>query len=367
MSAMAEMFRWFTGNASLSELPELYPMQINAAEWVKGDVVHIFQKILTDVAERMEGIPEKKQKVLWDNCLKSEASFGLITFLARAMQEKADLFLVLDGPDKDVIRKAKPEEQKQIEADYKEKASSELGIFVSFKEYKKSDFLNAYSMLELCTIEALNKQMNLAKAVQLKMDSMRKSTGATDVSVIESQAKTVVESLSKGKPVLLDAKDTVDLLEPKIDPVKEAINFMNQKKAYYLGLPASYIMGELSGGLNADGTADAKATERGLKNYFFSVMKPVSEALFGGTMEYKSENFDMIDTSLNVLRTMEMTSEDFLPLEMKRAIIAKAFDIDLAELEKLAPDERTPKPEPQVPGQPAPKPGAPAPKPKADA
>jgi hypothetical protein len=100
----AEFFGWNV-TTSADELPELFGMPITQTDFVKNDVVTIYSKILTDVLERTQGIPEEKVPLLWDNCLKSSLGQGLVTMLAGAMAEKKDLFLVFDKAT-DVLRPA---------------------------------------------------------------------------------------------------------------------------------------------------------------------------------------------------------------------------------------------------------------------
>jgi len=354
--SIATMFG-FGVKANPADLPKLYPLNISAQTFIDNDVIHIFQKILTDVVERTQGIPENRMPLLWDSCLKSSLSDGLITMLAKAMAEKKELFLVIKN---DVLRKATQTEEAQIKADYEKSAKSSVGIYISFKEFIKADFLKVYSTLELCTIEALNKQMNLAKAIQFKVSALRTSVSLIDASKAESQAVTIATALNAGKPVLLDEKDEILLLEPNIDPVKQAIEFFNQKRAYYLGLPAAYIMGEQTGGLNADGGADQKATERGLKNFYVSIVQPTVEALFGKKVEYKSQDDKALEVGLNTMKTFEMTSEDFVTLPEKQGIVRGILGLPKENPE--LPKEREPDVLPAGPGQPQPGKAAPAPK-----
>jgi hypothetical protein len=47
----------------------------------------------------------------------------------------------------------------------------------------------------------------------------------------------------------------IETSNPDLTSVKEAINFINQKRSFYLGLPESYISGILAGGLGDSGEA----------------------------------------------------------------------------------------------------------------
>jgi hypothetical protein len=257
--------------------------------------------------------------------------------LAKAMTDKKDLMLVYDKSIQ-IIREATQEEKRQIEEDYKTKAESSAGVFISFKNFTRADMIKLYSALEYCTIAALNKQVNLASAIQFKMFEMRKSTALNNKAQVEAQALALATALAAGKNVSMDKEDDVLTADPNLEPVKGAIEFLNQKRAFYLGMPASYINGELSSGLNNDGSSDTKAVERGLKNYFVSIIKPVMKAIFGIEVTYKSQDFRMIEKGLNALQTFAVTDDDYISAENKKRIIDQLFDFE-SEAEPKAKDE----------------------------
>ena len=327
MSSLLPQWFSFLGKAAGSdELPDIFALSINSTEFVKTDVVSIYSKILTDVVERTHGLDDEQQFLLWDNCLKSEASSGLITLLAEAMCDKADLFLVIDSG---VLRKANHAEQSQIEADYKKQAMSAVGIFVSFKKYARTDMVKLYSGLEFCTVASLNKTMNLAKAIQFKMNDMRAGTSLNSSEEVINQAKSIAAALGKGKDVLLDGKDSIETAAPDMGSTKESVEFLNQKRAFYLGMPESYIVGEQTGGIGSTGENDTKAVERGLKNYYFSIVKPTLEALFPGQkLSYKSQDFRQFTQGLEALKTFSLIDDELISNDDKKKLINQLFDFD---------------------------------------
>ncbi len=308
------------------QLIALFPLSIDSADFVTVDTRNVYSKILTDVIERTQGIPDEVQPSLWDNCLKSEASLGLISLLSKAMADKKNLFLVYDKAIK-VLREATQEERQKIEQDYKKSGKSSTGVFISFENYQRTDMIKIYSALEYCTVAALNKQMNLSKAAQLKMNELRSSVGASDSEIAKAQAKNISESLAKGLDVYMDGKDIIETLKPDLTAVQEAMKFLNEKRAFYLGLPDSYITGELAAGLSDSGMGDAKAIDRGLRAYYFSIVKPAVEAVFNIKTTYKPQDFSQVTAGLEVLKTFALTDGEFLSAENKLKIVNKIFDL----------------------------------------
>lgn len=309
------------------ELPDIFPLSITSDAFVKTDIVAMYSMILTDAFERCSGLSQDQKESLFDRYVKSENSEGLITMLSRAMADKTNLFLVWEPATK-VLREATQDEQRQIESDYKKSAKSSVGIFLSFANYRRSDLVKLYSALEYCVIGALNKSLNLAKALQFKMSDMRSSTGTVDSAEVEAQAIKIAKALGQGKDVLLDAQDMLSLLKPDLDSVKESVEFLNQKRAFYLKMPKAYIAGEQTGGIGSTGEADQKAIERGLKNYFFSIIKPTIKDLWGVDLSYKTQDFRQIDNGLRALQTFNMVDDDLMSIENKKLIVSNLFDLE---------------------------------------
>lgn len=326
--SIANWFSFGGGSSSPSELPDIFPIGMVQVDFIRIDVMNIYSKILTDVVERTHGLSEDEQNTLWDNCVKSESTSGLITLLATAMTDKTDLFLVYE-PGIKVLRRATGEEQAKITEEYKNpKLETHTGLYVSFKNYTRTDMVKLWSSLEYATVCALNKQMNLSKALQFKMSDLRATTSLTDSAAVTTQALAAARAMACGKDVLIDAKDVIETAKPDLTATQSAMEFLNEKRAFYLGLPDSYICGEQTGGVGSTGENDTKATERGLKNYFSSIMKPVLESLFDATITYKSQDFRQISSALEAMKTFELTDESLITHDNKKKIIEGLLDID---------------------------------------
>ena len=327
-SSQMSLFSWFAGASTSTEIPDIFPIPIGEKDFVSIDCRNIYSRILTDVLERTQGIPEAASNLLWDNCLANNKQEGLVTLVATAMVDKSDLYLVYNKALK-VIRKADATEQSQIRADYLAKGESPLGVYITFKNYTRTDMVKFYSQLEYCAVGGLWKKANVSKALQIKINDLRASTAVIDSEQIKTQAKLMAEGLKKGNDIISDAKDLIESADPKLDATSAMIDFIAQKQSFYLGLPASYLTGlPATSTLSDTGKADTKATERGLKNYYFSIAKPVIEGIFGGKTSYKSEDTDGISTALETLKTMDITSDEYLSKDNKTLIVNKSFGLD---------------------------------------
>ncbi len=334
--ALSRLFSFNQSLGTSTEMPEIFPFPFIRDEFVAIDIVNIYSKILTDVVARVHGLTDDQAALLWDNCLMSSKSDGLVTMLAKAMSDKKDLFIVYFA-NVQVIREATSNEQAKIKDAYATKAekvsleNGGVGIYVSFKQYKKSDMVRLFSALEFATIASLYKGMNLAKAIQIKMNDARGSVAADTSADAISQAKAIAAGLTAGRDVLLDAKDSIETATPQLESTKQSIEFLDGKRSFWLGMPASYINGEQTGGIGSTGEGDSKAIERGLKAYFYSIIKPVLEDLFTVKLKFKSQDFRQIDQALSALKTFQLTDESLLSLEQKKKVIESLLDIDAEE------------------------------------
>lgn len=310
-----------------NELPEIFPFPFDKGKFVEIDVLTIYTRILTDVLERTSGIPKGLENLLWDNCLASENNEGVVTLIAKAMLNKSDLFLVY-VPNIKLIRKADTSEENKIREDYKKSNKSDVGVFASFRNFKKCDMIKLYSELEYLSICSLYKSSNISAAIQIKLEDLRKSVGAFDSDAIFKQARDIADALKKGKSVAVDSKDTITTSTPDLTAVKESLDFTAQKQSLYLGMPASWITGLAKvGSLGDTGEGEARAVERGLKPYFFSIIKPICEALFDVTLTFKSDDHYGLSVATQLLTTFEATSEQFISSENKTELLNKAFGL----------------------------------------
>ncbi len=331
------IFSWaFKSNAELgnSEIQSLFSLGISCEEFVKADMLQTYVKILTDVAERTHGLKDEQEPLLWDSAVQTNANEGLITLLAGAMVEKSELFLVYAQSVK-VIRKATAAEETEIRADYKAKGESGTGVFISFKNYWRSDLLKLYSSLEHAVLASLNKTVNVAKSIQLKISDLRSSVSLNDSGIAREQAKSIAQAMRNGNDILIDAKDSVETAKPDTAPTEKAISFLDSKRAFVLGLPLAYVVGEQTGGIGATGEADMRAVERGLRQYFVSIIRPVFEVIFDEDVEFKTQDFRQITSALEVLKMFDLTSEQNLSSKTKQNITARVFDVDPEKEAKL--------------------------------
>lgn len=333
--SVLSLFSKFTSTSNQSnELPDIFPFRIAASTFVDADLRATYSKILTDTLERTYGLPKEFTPLLFDNCVQNATQYGLISLLVNAMVDQSNLFLVY-VKSVNILRKATAEEEQQIRKDYEKQSSSSVGVYISFQNYRRTSMLKTYSELEYLILSSLHKTVNISKAVQIKISRLRESVSLADSGIAEAQARSIATALGAGQDVYLDAGDEITNATPDVSPTEKAISFLDAKRAYYLDLPLSYISGLQTSGIGATGEADMRAIERGLKQYFFSIIHPVLYALFGVDSEFKTQDFRQIESALETIKSFELVSDTYLSQTSKREIVARMFDVDLDDEVKL--------------------------------
>lgn len=311
-----------------NEIEDIFPLAVTKSEFLKNDILSTYEKILTDTIDRTFGIPKKAERYLWDNVVGESDNDGLVSMLAKGMANQSDIYIVYK-PSIEVIRYATRDEEKQIQADYKKDGKSKVGVFVSFKNYERTKMLKIWSAFEFCLLAGMNKQLNLSKAMQVKINELRQSVSLNDSDVAVKQAKDIANALKRGNDILIDKNDEIAVTNVNMDASEKSMNFLAQKKAWILSLPASYLSGEQTGGIGSTGENDSRAIENGLKQYFLTIIKPVCDLLFGTDVKFKSRDFRNMTTALEVLKTFDLVSDENISRESKQEIVARVFDLDL--------------------------------------
>lgn len=332
------------------ELPPIFPLSIHERDFVRIDILSTYTKILTDTIERVSGITAEIDPLLWDNCVQTEANEGLITLLACAMTDHKDLFLVY-VPSVKVLRKATGDEEARIRQDYREKGESSIGVYVSFRRYRRTQMLFIYSTFEYCVLGSLNKTLNISKAIQLKINDLRSSVSLADADVAKAQGQSIARALADGKDVMIDKNDDISTASPDTSSTEKAIAFLDAKKAFILGLPISYVSGMQTPGIGSTGEADMRAVERGLKQYFVAILRPILKSLFDIEAEFKTQDFREINSALEVLKTFDLVSDEYMSKATKQNIVSRVFHLDPIEEEQALQLEAKLTPEPQQPPQ----------------
>ena len=305
-------FNYGQGDTETIYLQKAFWLSVNEKEFVETELVGLYQKILMDCLVRSKGLIDSNS--YFDNCLSSESNKGIITLLAEAMYKQGDLYLVEQSG---IVRLADKDEQDKIKEDYAKSGKSSLGIACSFKHFRKTNILKIYYIMLYNVFDTTNSQMNISKALKVKIKGLRDLIGLSSKDSTLPQGKELVDALKQGKGILLDKEDDIEATLASLDSVNTGIELVSQRIASTVGMPISYINGELSAGLSSSGEGDSDMVERGLKPYFSSIWKPVVDSLFASDVVFASDSWRALEPRLRNLPYIE--SSDLLSIEAKQA------------------------------------------------
>lgn len=290
-----------------------YLLALRETDYIRYEIESLYKKLLFDCLSRSEGILKAKTKSTsqaaqeidlspyYDSVIVGDAgSKGMVSLLANAMAEKKKISIVYADQ---IIRLATPDEEKLIDSGKPSK-----GVACDFSNYLKSDILTVYFSLLYQAIISLNSHLKITKSLQVKISKLRELVGLKDARIANDQAKKLSAGLKDGKSVLIDELDSIESMKLDTEPASKAIELITSRVAGVIGMPVSYLNGQVATGLSAAGQGDELVIERGLQNIFNEVFKRVSDKVLGTNLKFKKNVWGMIAERLKLLPIVESSA-----------------------------------------------------------
>lgn len=296
-------------------------VEMDIKDFVDFKVITLYAKILRRCYAKSSGLSDEQAANLWDSVDLGDAQHGIINKVSFAMAKKKELILFKDGG---IVREAEQAEADQIKKDYEERGRSDKGVYLNFKKYAMTDVLRLYMAFIFEIIRGAWVNVNLTKALQLKIADARKTIAASDAADPMQVASNVVSALKDGKSVFLDAGDEVKTTELQTQAIKDALSLVYGLLAGELGVSTAFICGELTSGMAVTGEADVNANEDGIKDFFNSVFKPIMDKLFGVSLKFKSDNWRRIKEFAQIIPFVE--TAEYISEEKKRELLERLFE-----------------------------------------
>lgn len=296
-------------------------VEMKAADFVDFKVITLYAKILRRCYAKSSGLSDEQAANLWDSVDLGDAQHGIINKVSLAMAKKKELILFKDGG---IVREAEQAEADQIKKDYEERGRSDKGVYLNFKKYAMTDVLRLYMAFIFEIIRGAWVNVNLTKALQLKIADARKTIAASDAADPMQVASNVVNALKDGKSVFLDAGDEVKTTDLQTQAIKDALSLVYGLLSGELGVSTAFICGELTSGMAVTGEADVNANEDGIKDFFNSVFKPIMDKLFGVSLKFKSDNWRRIKEFAQIIPFVE--TAEYISEEKKRELLERLFE-----------------------------------------
>lgn len=317
------IFKYNTGGQIAVDCINPYAVSMDRTAFINFKTALIYAKILKRCYAKSTGLTDEQALNLWDSAELSLPKYGVINLIANAMMNKAELYLVYDNG---IARVATNEEQQTIKKDYDDKAHSSVGVLVNFQKYTMTDIIKLYMGLIFDVMQAANTNINLSKALQVKILDMRKTLSVSAVDDPREQAKNICEALKEGKSVATDAGDSIVTTDLQTTPVVDSLKMIYGLLAAEIGVSTSFVCGELTSGMAVTGEADVNANEDGIKDFFNSVFKPILDKLFGVQIKFKTDNFRRLKEFAQMIPYIE--SSEIVTDEQKKEFLEFIFEKD---------------------------------------
>ena len=305
-------------NLSLS-----FDLSLKEKDFVDYMISDLYQSILTMCFDKIifpESEKDFKDKItpsFYDNLSVEGINKGIIKNLAYGIVQNQKVFLVnASAGDNIIIRQGTQEELQKYE---KEQGNIKNQIEMDFTKYNQSKTLRLFYSMIYWIIRATNTNVKISNSVLVKIAKLRELVAKEDADDVIKQAKEINEAIKRGNSIIADKDDTMERLEINSQATKDALDIAFSLVSGLIKMPLSFVNGELTTGLTQTGDSDNLAIERGLKNYYYTILKPCIEKLFDTKTRFTSDNTAKLKTLIGILPQLELST--LLTDEEKRAII----------------------------------------------
>lgn len=320
--AFPKLFKTLTGGTVITDLVNPYTLSVEQRIFVDFQTSLLYQKILKRCYAKSKGLSDDEARNLWDSVELSNAKYGTITLISNAMTAKKELILVNDSG---IVRIADNKEAEAIKKAYaKDGQTEKKSVYMNFSKYTMTDIIKVYMGLVYDIMSSAKTNLGLAKAVQIKINDMRKLIATSSSENPSEQAKAIAEALKDGKSVGIDAGDTIETTQLQTQPVVDGLKLVYGCLASLLGVSTSFVAGELTSGMAVTGEADVNANEDGIKDFFNSVFKPIHEKLFDKKITFKTDNWRKIKEFATIIPFVE--SSMYIEDEQKKELLKSIFE-----------------------------------------
>jgi hypothetical protein len=291
----------------------IFSMDITKEKFVEAYTKDLYKKILVDCANKTVSLDEKIEKVLFDNVLASENQKGLISYIADGLYDCSKITLFY-YPKQDIISNT------ELANDVKNK-----GVQLDFSNNYKNKVLKVYIGMIFDILSNFSTALNISKSLNYKIQDLRTLIDKDTIKDVENQSRKIIEAIKKGESVAIDKGDEVVLSSFDIAPAKQAIEEINKLIAGVMGLPISYINGELSTVIASSSNNESVAINRGIKNYWTSIFAPCVSQIFGKNISFQKDILTTLTNSIQVLQFLEMT--ELIDEKQKKILVNDILEI----------------------------------------
>lgn len=168
---------------------------------------------------------------------------------------------------------------------------------LDFRQFDESGVVLLLFQLLQGVMATVSKNVTVSGALLFKIHKLSELVeNKPNSEALKKQLAQLNEGLTQGKPGFTDAQSSVEFPMFDSSPAEAAIKFIYSMISSITGLPNSYIMGEVVGGLGDTSGSDDKRLNTTLKKYFHEVWAGVVYAVYDKPFQYKNMIIDIAGT-----------------------------------------------------------------------
>lgn len=316
------MFDWLTGKQEemVSSEGDALATEIASTDIVNSKFANvylsmIYTKIMHECADRAS-IPNGVDKSLYTATVHDSYSpfkRGLVSLLVAGMVDRSlEYYKIKQSPGVKLFEKIQRGEA--FEENAKGEEEIKAGVLeLDFQEFQESEVLELLFALLSAVLQAMSNGVTISQAVILKIHELSKMIANTqNLEPLTKQLRQLNDAISQGKPGVVDAKSALEFPKYDATPAEEASALVFKLISSLTGLPASYLFGEVVGGLGDTSESDTTRMNAAVRRYYHSIYSPAVKVVFNVPFEYKlllSDAPDLVELMNWIEQTSLLTPE----------------------------------------------------------
>lgn len=341
------MLDWLTGKQQ-SGAPEadelanvIAAVSVEESKFAYAYLSMIYTKIMHEAADRA-AIPEGVDKAAYTLTVHDSYSpykKGLVSLLVEGMVNHSIKYYRTSKSNQVILFEEVPQNEATDE-----NGTIKAGILeLDFREFLESKVLEMLFSLLSGILQSMSNGVTISQAVLLKIHELSKMIdNQQNIEPLKKQLRQLNDALTQGKPGVVDAKSALEFPEYNPEPAEKASGYVFALISSLTGLPASYLFGEVVGGLGDTSNSDEKRLDAAIRRYFHSIFAPALVVVFTKSFEYKL----MLGDSTELVALLQwLESSTLITPEGKSRIILNNTPLIESDI-----DTTPKKPEPTNPG-----------------
>ncbi|EPW7384741.1 hypothetical protein ACWO80_003449 [Vibrio cholerae] len=311
--------------AHSTELPTL---SIQEKRFSQFAVSAIYRRILFTTLRHVS-FDENQGNEVMSTCMDrySPRSIGLITHISKAMASKSRIVLqkrqLSDGSF--VLSK--------IDAT-PEVVDMKPDLFeLDFTGYTDTDILKVYTSIMYDALLSAFRGVKMTRAILLGLYQLAEMLDTDEANAaVLSQVISITNAVRNGGTSVTDSNSKIEFVRFDIEPTEKIKNFVYQQYSSITGFPVSFFNGTGGSSLSDTGESDKKQTRQACEFYFYEVLNPALNAIFGKSFTLKPDiDIGEISTILEIVEASTILNEKGALFLLNQAGIKKEH-VDLSSL-----------------------------------